>query len=65
VPDVTEIAGDGAHIHLYILGKYCSEENGKHTAAREYEEGIAQHSGQPELVHTYYEEHCASHMSDG
>jgi hypothetical protein len=33
--------------------------------AREDEEGIARHSGQPELVDKGYEEHCASHPLDG
>ena len=33
--------------------------------AGEDEEGIARHSGQPELVDKNYKEHCASHPLDG
>jgi hypothetical protein len=33
--------------------------------AREDEEGIAQHSGQPQLVDRDYKTHCTSHQPDG
>jgi len=65
VPDATEIAGDGAHIHTDILGSWSSE-GGREIRCRphEDEEGIARHSGQPEPVDKDYGEHCASHKLD-
>ena len=50
-----EMAEDGAHIHPYVLGRYRGKDD----------DGIARHSGQPELVDRQYVEHCASHPSDG
>jgi hypothetical protein len=64
VLDATEIAGDGDHIHPYILCVYSGEEDGKYTVGPCGRRGDSRHSGQPELLDRDYEEHCASHLSD-